>query len=143
MPIFWGMTFVLWAMTGLGAQQPAASSTASLDFAFFETQVQPIFLARRPGFTRCVVCHGGEGGSAFLEPLSPGATTWTDEEARSNFDRVLRLVTPGQPMQSRLLVHPLEPAAGGDEFHNGGRQFASQDDPDFQTIAAWVRGETR
>ena len=94
MPIFWGMTFVLWAMTGLGAQQPAASSTASLDFAFFETQVQPIFLARRPGFTRCVVCHGGEGGSAFLEPLSPGATTWTDEEARSNFDRVLRLVTP-------------------------------------------------
>ena len=70
------------------------------------------------------------------------ATTWTDEESRSNFERVSRLVTPGQPIQSRLLMHPLEPDAGGDEFHNGGRQFASQDDPDFQTIAAWVRGET-
>jgi hypothetical protein len=38
-------------------------------------------------------------------------------------------------------MHPLEPAAGGDEFHNGGRQFASQDDPQFQRIAAWVRGQ--
>ena len=124
------------------AQQPVNSSTASLDFEVFKTQVQPIFLAERAGFTRRVVCHGGEGGSAFLEPLSPGAATWTDEEARRNFERVLLLVTPGQPIQSRLLMHPLEPDAGGDEFHNGGRQFASQDDPDFQTIAAWVRGET-
>ena len=143
MPILWGMTVVLWLTTGLLAQQPAASSTASLDFEFFETQVQPIFLAQRPGFTRCVVCHEGEGGSTFLEPLSADATTWTEEEARSNFDRVLRLVTPGEPTESRLLMHPLEPAAGGDEFHNGGRQFTSQNDPDFQTIAAWVRGETR
>ena len=36
----------------------------------------------------------------------------------------------------------IEPAAGGDEFHNGGRQFTSQDDPQFKTIAAWVRGQT-
>jgi hypothetical protein len=137
------MTVVLWVTTGLLAQGPAASSTVSLDFEFFESQVQPIFLAQRPGFTRCVVCHEGDGNSAFLEPLSEGASTWTEEEARSNFDRVSRLVTPGQPIQSRLLMHPLEPAAGGDEFHNGGRQFTSQNDPDFQTIAAWVRGETR
>ena len=41
----------------------------------------------------------------------------------------------------KMLMHPLEPAAGGDEFHNGGRQFTSQSDPPFQTIAAWVRGE--
>jgi len=40
------------------------------------------------------------------------------------------------------LMHPLEPDAGGDEFHNGGRQFTSQDDPWFQTLSAWVRGET-
>jgi len=36
-------------------------------------------------------------------------------------------------MKSRLLTHPLEPAAGGDEFHNGGRQFHVQDDPQFKT----------
>ena len=124
------------------AQQPAPSSTVpSLDFAFFSTQVQPIFLERRQGYTRCVVCHS-EGNVVFLQPLSPGATTWNEEQSRFNFVAVSKLVTPGEPLKSRLLLHPLEPAAGGDEFHNGGRQFTSQNDPAFQTIAAWVRGQT-
>ncbi len=131
---------VLWALTALLTQQPASSATAVLDFEYFEEQVQPIFLQKKPGFTRCVVCHTGEGRVRFLEELSPGATTWDEEQSRRNFEAVSRLVTPGQPLASRLLMHPLEPAAGGDEFHNGGRQFASQDDPQFQTIAAWVRG---
>ena len=116
--------------------------TASvLDFELFRTRVEPIFLNKRPGYTRCVVCHGGGGRVGFLQPLSPGATTWTEEQSRKNFEAVSRLVTPGEPLRSRLLMHPLEPAAGGDEFHNGGRQFTSQSDPPFQTIAAWVRGE--
>lgn len=123
------------------APSQAAAAAPRLDFDFFKNQVQPIFLARRPGFTRCVVCHS-DGAVAFLEPLSPGATTWNDEQARRNFDRASRLVTPGNPAKSRLLMHPLEPAAGGDEFHNGGRQFSSKDDPQFKTLAAWVGGQT-
>jgi hypothetical protein len=122
------------------AQQP--SSALALDFEVFKTQVQPIFLAKRPGYTRCVVCHSDGGAVSFLQPLSPGATGWNDEQSRLNFERVSKLVTPGDPMKSRLLRHPLEPAAGGDEFHNGGRQFTSQDDPQFKTLAAWVRGQT-
>ncbi len=132
--------FVLVIMTALLAQQPASSSE-SLDFEVFKSDVQSVFLEKRAGFTRCVVCHTGDGRSAFLEPLSAGATSWDEEQSRSNFERVSRLVTPGDPLVSRLLMHPLEPAAGGDEFHNGGRQFSSQDDPQFQTLAAWVRGE--
>jgi hypothetical protein len=124
----------------VAAQQPA--SGPALDFEFFKSRVQPIFLEKRPGFTRCVVCHSDGGAAGFLQPLSPGATTWNDEQSRRNFERVSRLVTPGEPMKSVLLRHPLEPAAGGDEFHNGGRQFASQDDPQFRTLAAWVRGQT-
>ena len=131
---------VLWALTAL-LTQPAPSATAALDFEVFKTQVQPIFLEKKAGFTRCVVCHTGEGRVGFLEELSSGATAWDDEQSRRNFEVVSRLVTPGQPLASRLLMHPLEPAAGGDEFHNGGRQFASQDDPQFQAIAAWVRGQ--
>jgi len=87
------------------------------------------------------VCHSGEGRVGFLEELSPNATMWDDEQSRLNFEAVSRLVSPGQPLASRLLMHPLEPDAGGDEFHNGGRQFASQDDPNFKTLAAWVNGE--
>jgi hypothetical protein len=32
--------------------------------------------------------------------------------------------------------------AGGDTavLHGGGRQFESQDDPDWKTIAEWVKG---
>jgi YVTN family beta-propeller protein len=79
--------------------------------------------------------------SAFrLEKLSPGSTFWTEEQSRVNFDVVSRLTTPGDPLLSRLLMHPLDPKAGGDEYHYGGRQFASQDDPDWQTLLDWVRG---
>ena len=132
---------LIWALTALLTQQPASSSTVVLDFGFFETKVQPIFLEKRAGFTRCVVCHAGEGRAAFLQELAPGQTTWNTEQSRSNFEAVSRLVTPGQPLASRLLMHPLEPAAGGDEFHNGGRQFASQNDPNFKILASWVTGE--
>jgi len=121
------------------AEQPP--SATALDFDVFKSQVQPIFLAKRPGYTRCVVCHSDGGAVGFLQPLSPGATGWNDEQSRLNFERVSTLVTPGDPMKSRLLRHPLEPAAGGDEFHNGGRQFTSQDDPQFKTLAAWVLGQ--
>ncbi len=133
---------MLWALTALFLTQQPASATVALDFEVFQAQVQPIFLQKKPGFTRCVVCHAGEGGVGFLEALSPGATTWDEEQSRSNFEAVSRLVTPGDPLASRLLMHPLEPDAGGDEFHNGGRQFASREDLWFKTLEAWVLGET-
>ena len=116
--------------------------SAQLDFEYFKSEVPPIFLERKAGFTRCVVCHSDGGRVGFLQELESGATTWTDEQSRLNFEAVSRLVTPGDPLASRLLMHPLEPDAGGDDFHNGGRQFSSQDDPWFQTLAAWVSGET-
>jgi hypothetical protein len=126
------------------AGQPAAGANPALDYEYFKTKVQPVFLEKRAGYTRCVVCHAGSGQGAaiFLQPLSPGATSWDEEQSRKNFASVSRMVVPGQPMKSRLLTHPLEPKAGGDEFHNGGRQFTSQEDPQFQTLAAWVSGKT-
>ena len=39
-------------------------------------------------------------------------------------------------------MHPLEQKAGGDFFHNGGKHFKSQDDPEWQTLKAWVMGQT-
>lgn len=144
--VFWAMAAVLAqqlaASSGaLMARQPASASKATLDYEYFKTQVQPVFLIKRAGYTRCVVCHSS-GQAGFLQPLAPGATTWDEEQSRKNFAAVSRFVVPGQPMKSRMLTHPLEPKAGGDEFHNGGRQFTSQDDPQFQTLAAWVSGKT-
>jgi YVTN family beta-propeller protein len=119
----------------------AATSTSPLDFEVFKTQIQPILLARREGAVRCVTCHSGKVGTRLrLEPLADGATTWTDEAARKNFESASTLVVPGDPMTSRLLLHPLDRQAGGDPFHGGGKHWHSQLDPEWQTLAAWVRG---
>jgi hypothetical protein len=68
--------------------------------------------------------------------------TWTEEQSRQNFTAWQRVVVPGNPMSSRLLLHPLAKEAGGDHFHGGGKHWESQNDPDFQTIAAWIKGAT-
>jgi hypothetical protein len=120
----------------LAAEQAAPPS---LDFDYYRTRVEPIFLKKRPSHARCVVCHAGSTNAFHLEPLSAGSSTWTVEQSRRNFAVVSRLVIPGDPAASHLLLHPLAPSAGGDAFHSGGRQFASQDDPDWQTLADWVR----
>ena len=127
-------------MIGFATQQPSAPTTASgqLDFEFFKTQVQPIFLAKRPGRARCVSCHI-TGTPMRLQPLSPGSATWDEEQSRRNFEVVRLRVIPGN-LQSKLLIHPLAAKAGGDGFHAGGKHWDSQDAPEWQTLAAWVRG---
>ena len=120
--------------------QPPASSP-SLDFEFFELRVQPVFTTKRPGNARCVTCHAF-GTPMRLQPLAPGSATWTEEQSRKNFDVIRLRVVPGNPAASRLLLHPLAESAGGDPQHDGGKHWTSKDDPEWQTLAAWVRGET-
>jgi YVTN family beta-propeller protein len=126
---------------GLGtAALLGSTETAGLSFEFFKTKVEPIFLKNRPEHARCYGCHNLSNRIFHLETLSPGSTDWTDEQSKRNFQSALELVVPGDPASSRLLIHPLAPEAGGDPFHSGGRQFASQNDPDWLVMAEWVRG---
>jgi hypothetical protein len=118
------------------AQEP------KLDFEFFKSKVEPIFLQKRPGHTHCYICHSENNSAFHLERLSPGASFWSDEQSRKNFNFVSALVIPGDLDHSRLLIHPLAPEAGGDLFHSGGRQFDSKDDPDWKILAQWVSGKT-
>jgi YVTN family beta-propeller protein len=142
-----GQTVAL--QTAIATGDPAASAPApanatnELDFEFFKTKVEPIFVKERAGHAPCYGCHVLETREFHLEPLSPGSKNWTDEQSRQNFESVLNQVTVGDPVASRLLKHPLAPEAGGDAFHSGGRQFESQNDSDWQVIAAWVRGSTK
>jgi hypothetical protein len=123
--------------------QSASSSTAStsLNYDFFKAKVEPIFLAKRPGHTRCVVCHTINNAPLHLVPLSPGSTTWNDQQSRQNFELVQRVAAPGL-LESPLLRHPLAEEAGGDRHHGGGQQFASQQDPVWLTLKAFVLGAT-
>ena len=62
------------------------------------------FLEKRPGHTRCVVCHSERSNNAFrLEKLSPGSKAWSEEQSRRNFEMASRLVVPGNPQAGLLL----------------------------------------
>ena len=118
----------------------AEAGPAPLDFEFFRTCVQQVFLNKREGRMECVHCHGG-GSRGFARALPEGRAFWNVEESRRNFEVLRRYVEPDYPMRSRFLTHPLAPEAGGDPFHSGGRRWLSQSDPEWQMLAAWVRGE--
>src|SRR3989475_12939258 len=100
------------ASVALRAQEARSPAASALDFEFFRTKVQPIFLAKRDGHARCVSCHS-KGTPMRLQALSPGATTWNEEQSRSNFQVVAPRVIPFNLTQSRLLVHPLLAEGGG------------------------------
>jgi hypothetical protein len=85
-----------------------------------------------------VACHSAANNSFRLQPLADGATAYTEEQSRKNFEVVSKLVNTADPAKSILLIHPLAQDAGGDLFHSGGRQFTSKDDPDWKTIADWI-----
>ncbi len=121
--------------------QPASSPapSASLNYEFFKNKVEPVFLAKRDGHTRCVACHTINNAPFHLVPLSPGSTSWNEQQSRQNFELVQRVAAPGL-LESPLLKHPLDEKAGGDHHHGGGQQFSSQQDPEWLTLKAFVQG---
>ena len=70
------------------------------------------------------------------DPWHPETTTWSDEDSRKNFEAVQRVAVGST--RSMLLRHPLAEQAGGDFFHSGGKHWDSQNDPEWQTLKAWV-----
>lgn len=133
------MWLILFFFALAGPASPAAQAP-ELDFETFKARVEPLLLEKRPGHARCVVCHST--GTAFrLQPLTPGARTWNEEQSRKNFEAIKRVVLPGVPAKSRLLMMPLAHEAGGIAFHPGGKHWESQDDPEFRMLADWVNGK--
>src|SRR5262245_55895724 len=128
------------AAPATGTTASAGSGKPGLNYESFKTKVQPILTSARKGNARCTACHSRGGGNAYLEPLAPGATSYTEEQSRRNFERVSRLVVPGEPLKSVLLINPLATEAGGSHWHGGGKHWQSQDNPEWQALAAWVRG---
>jgi len=94
---------------GVLARRPICCGVedADVDYEFFKTKVEPIFLKKREGHTRCYVCHEESNKAFRLEKLPAGAAFWTEEQSRKNFDTVSALVVPGDHANSRLLLQPL------------------------------------
>jgi hypothetical protein len=133
---------VVAVLQGVGLAQGPPAPPSTLDFATFQDRVQPIFLSKKAGLARCYVCHS-QGTPFRLQRLSEGARAWSPEESRRNFEAVKRLIVPGKPEASRLLLMPLEHDAGGTEFHPGGKRWTSQNDPEWKELAQWIRAASR
>ena len=138
------LVLAAWVNTGKSMAATAPSAKA-LDYQYYLKNVQPIFLKERAANegsgNACFSCHTRMASRLRLQPLKEGATAWTDEQSRANFEVVSKLVTPGDPATSRLLLHPLAPKEGGDPTHTGGKFWATKDNPEWKMIAAWVQGE--
>ena len=137
----WAIVAAAAVLIAVSAPRMTTYAAPTLDYDFFKTRVQAVFLEKRPTHTRCYVCHAESNNGFRLERLSPGASTWNEEQSRKNFEMASKLVNAGDPDHSRLLMQPLAPEAGGNVFHSGGRQFESKDDPNWKTLAAWVNGQ--
>lgn len=122
------------------AESDVPPTPPTLDFDFFQSCVQQVFLSKREGRMECVHCHGG-GSRGFASTLPEDRSYWNEDESQRNFTILSRFIDPGYPLQSRFLMHPLAPEAGGDHYHSGGRRWDSQEDPEWRMLAAWVRGD--
>jgi hypothetical protein len=119
-----------------GDPSATADPIVEVDFEFYRSCVQPIFVNPIDNAMPCTECHSGQ----FAIP-NPANSYWTEEQSRQSFEEILSFVDPGRPDYSRFLHKPLHPNAGGDLMHNGGRRWYSTDDPERQALEAWVRGD--
>ena len=118
---------------------PAAGRVAD-DLQNDRSGVHPNVLSgARYGQLACTSCQAG--GAAGFAPVSASGGVLTEAEARQGFEVLQRLIVPGDPARSRFLLKPLHPDGGGSYAHNGVRRWQSRSDPEWQTLAAWVRGE--
>ena len=111
-----------------------------VDFEFFQSCVQNVFATPREGHIRCSSCHAA-GQMGFAPVPGEGRSRWNEKEARQAFSVIARLIIAGNPEQSRFLLKPLHPDGGGSYAHNGVRRWQNRSDPEWQMLAAWVRGE--
>ena len=95
---------------------PAATGPRGLDFQAYRTQIEPIFLKKRGDHARCYACHS-QGTPLRLQEMSPGATSWTEEQSRANF---AALTARGRPRPAE--VQSAAPDAAG---ARGGRHRVS------------------
>ena len=86
----------------------------------------------RPALVYCLAQQLVQRSVSVFSPLTAG-------RAGPCVPTAQKVVVPGWE-GSKLVTHPLAEEAGGDPHHGGGQQFTSQNDPDWQTLKAFVLG---
>ncbi len=125
--------------------EKVSMAAVPFDFNYFTAFVQPLFV-KKYGGTACVDCHtpdsNASGSFRILAPDAGGH--YTLQQSRINFVSVLAVINRKQPLESKLLLKPLNPltkeGAIRGMHHDGGVFWADQYDPDFEILEDWLRG---
>ena len=135
------ITFGCWALliAGVSGRNRLAPARPSLDYEFFKTKVQPIFSTSAPGTpgaSRVIGRHAAAPAGA-----RPGRHDVDRGRVAQELRRRPAEVVPGSV--KKQAAHASARGIGGRRLlHNGGKHFSSQNDPEWQTLKAWVMGQT-
>lgn len=111
---------------------PGGGSTLNLDFAAFQSAVEPVLMQH--GCDAEGDCHGG-GIRGTLELSPPGA-----KDPQFDFDQVVLQVRSTNLDQSPILTEPLALAAGGTP--HGVKPFTTTADSGYLAIRGWIHQGT-
>ena len=91
------------AIGAVAAAPEAVGAAAGLDYEFFKTKVQPIFLKKRENHARCIQCHTEANNFVHLERLAPNQTMWNEEQSKKNYEWVSKAVSPANRAHPPML----------------------------------------
>jgi hypothetical protein len=136
---------VLLAIAGFGSATAAARAQSggpdAADIERYRNAVERVFMTDRGGTTSgvaaCVMCHTWQTSVRFTLQTPATDAGWTVDQSRQNFSVVTQLINTAAPATSRLLLKPLDPAAGG-MAHTGGSFWKSRTDPEYLAILNWI-----
>jgi len=64
----------IWHSSASSRKRGPARAAQTLDYETFKTKVEPIFLMKRTGHARCVVCHAESNNAFRLQRLGVDGT---------------------------------------------------------------------
>jgi hypothetical protein len=110
-------------------EPPTGGREFVLDYNVFAAEIDTILTVH--GCDN-LSCHGGGIRGTF--ELSPAG----DKDPGMDFVQAGYQVNAGDPAASRLLMKPLDEAAGGSAHTAQSGGWTSTSDPDYQAILAWI-----
>jgi hypothetical protein len=89
----------------------AAPTAPKLDYEFFKSRVEPVFLTKRPDHARCYVCHVESNNAFRLDSFHPGRVPGPRNNRAATLRWSRHSSTRGIPIQADCCFIPLPPKA--------------------------------